>query len=240
MRSNLFDWRGEPEQRPPTRVERVYTELRADILTGRQPPGTRLPFAELTARYQASMGVVREALTRLAAEGLVESEPQYGHRVMPLSAADLNHLTDARCAIEPLVLRQAVEHGGVAWESEVLAAHHRLEHTPQMAAGDPGLLSDDWTTAHADYHNTLLAGCPNPRLLAIAGSLRDAAELYRRWSVALAHSDRDIAAEHRAILNAVLAHNAGKATAALATHIQNTTDILLDQASTEPDDAATA
>ena len=159
---------------------------------------------------------------------------------MPLSAADLNHLTDARRAIEPLVLRQAIEHGGVAWESEVLAAHHRLERTPQMAAGDPGRLSDDWTTAHADYHNTLLAGCPNPRLLAIAGSLRDAAELYRRWSVALARSGRDIAAEHRAILDAILAHDAGKATAALATHIQNTTDVLLDQASTEPDDAATA
>lgn len=224
----------------PTRAERVYAELRADILTGRQPPGTRLPFAELTARYQASMGVVREALTRLAAEGLVESEPQYGHRVMPLSVADLNHLTDARRAIEPLVLRQAIERGGLAWESEVLAAHHRLERTPQLAAGDSGRLSDDWTTAHAAYHDTLLSGCPNPRLLAIAGSLRDAAELYRQWSVALARSDRDIAAEHRAILDAVLAHDAGEATAALTTHIQNTTNILLDQASTEPNDAAIA
>lgn len=224
----------------PTRAERVYAELRADILAGRQPPGARLPFAELTARYQASMGVVREALTRLAAEGLIESEPQYGHRVMPLSAADLNHLTDARRTIEPLVLDQAIEHGGVAWESEVLAAHHRLERTPQTAAGEPGRLSDDWTTAHADYHNTLLAGCPNPRLLAIARSLRDAAELYRQWSVALAHPDRDIAAEHRAILDAVLAHDAGKATAALTTHIQNTTDVLLDQASMKSDDTATA
>lgn len=224
----------------PTRVERVYAELRADILAGRQPPGTRLPFAELTVRYQASMGVVREALTRLAAEGLIESEPQYGHRVMPLSAADLNHLTDARRAIEPLVLDQAIEHGGVTWESEVLAAHHRLERTPETAAGDPGRLSDDWTTAHADYHNTLLAGCPNPRLLAIARSLRDAAELYRQWSVTLANPDRDIAAEHRAILDAVLAHDAGKATAALATHIQNTTNILLNQASMKSDDTATA
>ena len=224
----------------PTRAGRVYAELRADILAGRQPPGTRLPFAELTARYQASMGVVREALTRLAAEGLVDSEPQYGHRVMPLSAADLNHLTDARRAIETLVLGQAIEHGGVAWESEVLAAHHRLERTPQMAAGDPGRLSEDWITAHAAYHDTLLSGCPNPRLLAIAGSLRDAAELYRRWSVALARSDRDVAAEHRGILDAVLAHDAGKATTALAEHIQNTTNVLLDQASTEPDDTATA
>ena len=101
----------------PTRAERVYAELRADILAGRRHPGTRLPFAELTARYEASMGVVREALTRLTSEGLVESEPQYGFRVVPLSVADLEHLTEARTAIEPLVLGQAVEQGGVAWEA---------------------------------------------------------------------------------------------------------------------------
>ena len=224
----------------PTQAERVYAELRADILAGRQRPGARLQFASLTARYEASTGVAREALTRLAAEGLVESEPQYGFRVVPLSVADLNHLTDARAAIETLVIGQAVEHGGLGWESEVLAAHHRLERTPQMDAGDPDRLSDDWTAAHAAYHHALLAGCPNPRLLAIAESLRDAAELYRRWSVPLAHADRDIAGEHRTILHAVLAHDADAATAALAAHIQATTNVLLGEADAGATDTATA
>ncbi len=224
----------------PTRAERVYAQLRADILAGRRRPGARLPFAELTTRYEASMGVVREALTRLTAEGLVDSEPQYGFRVVPLSVADLNHLTDARAAIETLVLGQAVEHGGVSWESEVLAAHHRLDRTPEMAAEDPSRLSDDWTVAHAAYHHALLAGCPNPRLLTIAESLRDAAELYRRWSVPLAHAQRDIAGEHRAILDAVLAHDADAATAALAAHIEATTNVLLGETDDRADDAATA
>ena len=186
------------------------------------------------------MGVVREVLTRLTAEGLVESEPQYGFRVVPLSVADLKHLTDARAAIETLALGQAVEHGGVPWESEVLAAHHRLEHTPQMAAEDPRRLSDEWTAAHAGYHHALLVGCPNPRLLGIAESLRDAAELYRRWSVPLANTHRDFAGEHRAILNAVLMHDAAAAIAALAAHIQATTNVLLDQSDGWVDDTATA
>ena len=218
----------------------AYAELRADILTGRQPPGTRLPFAELTARYQASMGVVREALTRLAAEGLVESEPQYGHRVMPLSVADLNHLTDARRAIEPLVLRQAIERGGLAWESEVLAAHHRLERTRSWPPATPARLVRrlDHRPRRLPRHPAVRLPQPPPaRHRRIAPRRRRA---HRQWSVALAHSDRDIAAEHRAILNAVLAHDVGKATAALTTHIQNTTNVLLDQASTEPNDAATA
>ena len=225
---------------PRTRVERVYAQLRADVLAGRQRPGARLPFAELTARYQASIGVVREALTRLATEGLVESEPQYGFRVTPLSVADLEHLTAARTAIETLVLGQAVEHGGVGWESEVLAAHHRLERTPQRAADDPDRLSDAWTAAHATYHHTLLAGCPNPRLRAIADSLRDAAELYRQWSVPLTRTDRDIDGEHRAVLDAVLAHDADAATAALATHIQHTADLLLAHGTPEAADEASA
>lgn len=224
----------------PTRAERVYAELRADILGGRQRPGARLPFAELTARYGASMGVVREALNRLAAEGLVEAEPQFGFRVVPLSVADLKHLTDARVAIEALVLGQAVENGGVGWEGDVLAAHHRLERTPQRADDDPSRLSDDWTVAHAAYHHALLAGCPNPRLLAIAEALRDSAELYRRWSVPLAHSQRDIPGEHRAILDAVLAHDTAAATAALAAHIQHTTNVLLEQAETDLNDTASA
>ncbi|WP_064745544.1 GntR family transcriptional regulator [Pseudonocardia acaciae] len=211
----------------PTRAERVYGELRADILAGRKLPGQRLPFAELTERYGASMGVVREALTRLTAEGLVESEPQYGYRVRRISSGDLRHLTEARCAIETLVLRMAVEHGGVAWESEVLAAHHRLERTPTMCAEDPDRLSDDWVIAHAGYHNALLDGCPNPRLRAVAGSLRDSAELYRRWSLPLGGEDRDVAGEHRAILNAVLAHDPDAATAVYTRHLQHTTNVLL-------------
>jgi DNA-binding GntR family transcriptional regulator len=170
----------------------------------------------------------------------VESEPQYGFRVVPLSVADLKHLTDARAAVETLVLGQAVEHGDVAWESEVLAAHHRLERTPQQAADDASRLSVSWTAAHAAYHHTLLAGCPNPRLRAVADSLRDAAELYRQWSVPLAHVDRDIAGEHRAILDAVLARDVDAAAAALAAHIHATTNVLLDQAEAQVDDTATA
>jgi len=217
----------------PTRAERVYGELRADILAGRRHPGERLPFADLSARYGASMGVVREALTRLAAEGLVESEPQYGFRVMPISADDLRHLTEARRAIEPLVFRAAIEHGGLAWEAQVVAAHHRLERTPVLAADDPERVGEEWAEAHAEYHRALLAGCPNPRLRSVAASLRDAAELYRRWSATLDQHQRDIPAEHRAMLDAVLAQDADAAAEALSAHIQHTTDLLLEQAVVE-------
>lgn len=217
----------------PTRVELVYRQLRADILAGRQAPGARLPFADLLTRYGASMGVVREALSRLTAEGLVESEAQHGFRVIPISAVDLRHLTAARCAIETLVLREAMQHGGVEWESRVLAAHHRLAAMMLTAVDDPARLTDEWAAAHATFHSALLDGCPNPRLRAVAASLRDSAELYRRWSVPLGHENRDIAHEHRGILAAVLAHDVDSAVALLHEHIQHTTRVLLCDAEAE-------
>ena len=109
-----------------TRAERVYNELRSDTLAGRWYPGQRLPFEELCGRYDASVGVMREALQRLAEQGLVLVEPNRGFRVVPVSEDDLRHLTEARLEIESLTLRLAVEQGSLEWETQVIAAHHRL------------------------------------------------------------------------------------------------------------------
>ncbi len=211
-----------------TKAERVYGQLRADILAGRHAPGDRLRYAELCEHYQTSMGVLREGMLRLSEQGLVRGEPQQGFQVAPLSIADLRDLNDARRDLESLTLRYAVANGDIDWESRVIAAHHRLSRTPQLVADDPSRLSDDWVAAHAEFHYCLLEGCPNQRLKDIAGSLRDAAELYRRWSVPLGGPDaRDPAAEHAAIVSAVLSRDADEAVRQLDAHIGRTTDILL-------------
>ncbi len=209
-----------------THAERVYRRLRADILAGRKGPGEKLPLAVLATEYQASMGVVREALLRLAGEGLAVAEPQIGFRVVPISMADLVHLTEARCAIEGLVFEQAVQFGDLEWESALIAAHHRLERTPQMDGKDADRVAEDWASAHAHFHSTLLSGCPNPRLRATALSLRDAAELYRRWSVPLGGNHRDIVSEHRGLRDAALARDKELAVRLLVEHIETTTRLL--------------
>ena len=145
-----------------TRTEQVYAQLRADILSGRVLPGTKLRFAELTERYDCSTSVVREGLTRLAEQGLVQSEPQHGFHVTPLSQDDLDDLTTARCEIEGLVLRMSIEHGDIAWESEVVAAHHALDRTPMESDGDPVVMSEEWTLAHARFHQASVVRVPEP------------------------------------------------------------------------------
>ena len=76
-----------------TRTEQVYARMRSDILAGHLTPGAKLPFAELVARYGGSTSVIREGLTRLVEQGLVQAEPQHGFRVVPLSISDLDDLT---------------------------------------------------------------------------------------------------------------------------------------------------
>ncbi|GAA2577390.1 GntR family transcriptional regulator [Dactylosporangium fulvum] len=220
--------------RSETRAERIYANLRGDILTGRLLPGQRLPFAELGARYSTSVGVLREALSRLVEQGLVLSEPQLGFRVTPVTEEDLRDLTNTRIDIETLCLRHAITHGDLAWESRLVAAYHTLDRTPELASTQPPTVNEDWAAAHAAFHAALLDGCPSRRLRDIAASLRDASELYRRWSRHLGGEDtRDIAGEHRELRDAVLARDVEKAEAALARHISYTTRALLAEA---PDD----
>jgi DNA-binding GntR family transcriptional regulator len=218
-----------------SKAERVFEALRADILAGRLPPGRRLRYTELCEEYQTSMGVLREGMLRLAEQGLVRGEPQQGFQVVDLSVEDLRDLTDARLELESLTLRYALTNGDVEWESRLIATHHRLSRTPQLDVDDSERLSDHWVAAHAEFHHSLLDGCANRRLKDIAGSLRDAAELYRRWSVPLGgDTERNVTSEHEAILKAALARESDQAILLLRSHIQHTTNVLLDAFATEP------
>jgi DNA-binding GntR family transcriptional regulator len=211
-----------------SRTQAVFDELRADILSGRLAPGDKLQFARLVEHYRGSIGVIREALQRLVEQGLVQSEAQQGFRVVPISRDDLADLTTARCAIEGLAIRMAAEAGDVQWESEIVAAHHVLSRAPQFADPKTGEFTEEWAEAHRRFHLALIQACPNRRILAAAQSLRDSAELYRRWSASVGQDrKRDLAREHRELLDLCLARDAEGAQTALANHLRRTSAPLL-------------
>lgn len=203
----------------------VYDQLRADILGGVHKPGGKLKFAELGDRYGASVSVIREALTRLVEARLVESEPRIGFRVAPLSLEDLRDLTATRIDLESIAVRYAIQRGDMAWEAELVAAHHRLERTPIVTQQGPERVSDEWEAAHATFHRMVLAGCNSPRLMAMTDVLRDGSELYRRWSQPQ-EPGRDVLAEHRRILQAILDRDIDAAIHALGDHYRRTAEIL--------------
>lgn len=205
----------------------MYQAIRADIMSGDLQPGAKLAFAALVERYGSSVGVIREALQRLTEQDLVESRPQRGFHVIQISPADLHDLTDARAEIEVLALRRAIRHGDTEWEALLVAAHHRLSSAPQYEEGAERF-SEPWARAHAAFHEALLVGCPNRRILSAATALRDSAELYWRWSAPHFDRERNIAREHRQILEASLARDEDRAALLLREHIERTTDRLIE------------
>jgi DNA-binding GntR family transcriptional regulator len=232
-----------------TRSEAVHDRIRADILGGRLRPGQRLKFPELSERYGVSTGAVREALLRLAARNLVSSEAHHGFQVTDLTARGLADLTEARIEIESLALRRAISEGDLAWQARVLAAHHTFEQTPRGTGDGTGSgdgngdePSEQWLIAHADFHTALLEGCANTRLRDLAASLREEAELYRRWSRptpedAERWTDEAVHEEHRDLLGAVMTRDAERADAALRRLIGSTALLALD-IGTDPTAAA--
>ncbi|MEI4747793.1 GntR family transcriptional regulator [Rhodococcus qingshengii] len=210
----------------PTRSDVVLDQIRSDVLNGRLDPGSRLGFVDLGERYKVSTGVLREVLPRLVEQGLATSEPQLGFRVIDVSPIRLSRLTDARVAIETLVTREAVTHGDIAWEADVVGTHHAL-----VRIGDSltdGNIHEEWLVAHEAFHGAILRGCDNGYLVDIASRLRSISEVYRCWSRSeLASTTRDLAHEHRQIMEAAIARDADRAVELTETHIRRTTELLL-------------
>jgi DNA-binding GntR family transcriptional regulator len=97
----------EPDDQVP--ATRLTTLMRNAILEGALSPGQRLVEAELTARFDAKRGAVRQALIQLEGEGLVERERNRGARVRPISLPEAIEITEARAVLEGLCAAKAAE-----------------------------------------------------------------------------------------------------------------------------------
>lgn len=95
---------------------RAYQDLRAAILSGAYPAGERLREERLASSLGFSRTPVREALRRLATDGLVRLEPNRGAEVVGWSESDLEEIFELRVLLEGRAVRRAAEHGTVNLE----------------------------------------------------------------------------------------------------------------------------
>jgi GntR family carbon starvation induced transcriptional regulator len=206
----------------PTLESTVRQQLRADILSGRLLPCDKLRVAELSTRYAAAGTTIREALSRLVSEGLVTSEANKGFRVAPASLDGLLDLTGTRKVIEAAALRLAIQHGDSAWEAEIVGQFHQLSR----ASPDPAAFLE-WEGLHRSFHHALLAACGLATLLDLAGRLYDLGQRYRALMLDLdPQGGRDLLAEHRALMDAALAHEADKGVDLLCSHLDYTYQVI--------------
>jgi DNA-binding GntR family transcriptional regulator len=144
-------------------VDQVYVAVRERILSGELPRGSRLRQEELAAELGVSRTPLREALRRLASEGLVDFNPNRGATVSREDVANLWHAWAARMAIEPGAARLAAQ----SCEPEAIAGLRALIGE-QRAGVDRGL---DTYAANRDFHLALVAASGNPHLVRFAETL---------------------------------------------------------------------
>ncbi|WP_270937415.1 GntR family transcriptional regulator [Falsiroseomonas oryzae] len=196
----------------------VHRRLRADLLNGRIAPGSKLKVQAIGAAYGAGASPVREALSSLAAEGLVQRIEGRGFRAAPATVGEFDELVRARCWLEEVVLRESLSAGDAAWEEALVVAQWRLR---RLDRGDAA-----WEAAHAAFHRALLAACPSSTLRDMAETLRERAERYRALARPAAYPGRDVGAEHHAIAETALARHVPRAIMLLKEHYERTADFL--------------
>ncbi|WEK28841.1 MAG: FCD domain-containing protein [Candidatus Pseudomonas phytovorans] len=210
-----------------TMASQLEARVRQDIINGTLAPGSRLRLKELAEHYDAGVIPLREALSRLASSGFVSSEDQKGFSVGRISAEEILDITQARVLIECQALAESIRHGDLEWESQLIAAHHRLDRLP-IVEGPERLMKPEWENAHEVFHQALLANCRSAWLLRLSQMLRDQTARYRMLSVHYPEgAERDVPHEHRSLLEACLARDIDKACALLAEHYQSTTRSVL-------------
>ncbi len=212
-----------------TMASQLADSVRDDILNGILPPGSRLNLSNLSRHYKAGINPLREALSRLSTTGFITAEDQRGFRVSEISRDELIDTQRVRIALECIALRESMENGGVVWEGEIIAAHHRMSRVQNTPDGSRLALDTDWETAHSDFHFALLSGCRSQWLMLFINTLFECSTRYRKAVVRARRKSirRNVAQEHQELMDAVLNKNADKACELLSKHFDETTDFIL-------------
>jgi GntR family transcriptional regulator, carbon starvation induced regulator len=205
-----------------TLSDQAYQQLRADIIRGDLSPNEKLRIEHLRKVYGVGASPLREALSRLTADGFVTAEGQRGFRVAAMSEEDLEDITRLRILLEKQALTQSIAHGDDAWESRIVAAFYQLEKVEESEARDP----TEWEKRNHDFHEALIAGCTSKWLRRFYGILYDQHKRYRNIALST-EIPRDLHQEHEELRNAALARDTERASKAIDHHIRRTAEITL-------------
>jgi DNA-binding GntR family transcriptional regulator len=195
--------------------ERVAESLRAALVSGRMVPGTTYSIPALAEQFGVSATPVREAMLDLVNEGIMSAVPNKGFRVVELSDAELDQITELRRLLEvPTVgdLAGAIDR----------AAVRRLRALAD-AVSDAARRGDvvGYVEADRELHLALLAEAGNPRLVEMVGRLRDQSRLYGLEQLAAEGVLVDSAAEHMRLIDALESGDRRAAERVMAHHLDH-------------------
>lgn len=203
--------------------ERAYRELRRRILDGELMVGDQYLEQEVAVMLGMSRTPCREALIRLANEGLVEVRARHGMRVKPISVRDTREIYDVLTALESVA-------AGLAAEREL--SKDDIERLRDAVSDmDARLESDDldgWAQADERFHRLLLELSGNRRIVDLVGTYIDQAHRVRMLTLRLRPKPVASNDDHRAVVDAIVAHDAEAARRIHWNHRERSGKLLVD------------
>jgi DNA-binding GntR family transcriptional regulator len=201
--------------RTATASSRIYSDLRTELVSLHRRPGEVISEAEIAVLYGVSRTPVREAILRLAEEGLVEIFPQSGIFVSRIPLSALPEAIIIRKALEATTAQLATER---ATSSQILALRSILER--QREANSAGE-HDDFHRADELFHATIAEVAGYPGIWTLIQQVKVHVDRYRQLTLPQQGRIPRVIAEHEAILRAIEARDPSGARIAMEFHLES-------------------
>jgi len=202
-------------------VDDATQSLRNAILDGRLTGGARLRQTALADRLGISRTPIREALGRLQHEGLIELLPRSGVRVTLLNADEAVELYDLREVLDGLAARLAAGRADAAALARLERPLARMAEC--VSRRDPG----PWFRAHVSFHEEIVKIAGNRPLARLSSVVRLSIRHFHPLLLRTERRLEDAYREHRAIFEAIAAHDVEAAEGLARAHIASAKEIVL-------------
>lgn len=206
-------------------VERAVAQIKQKIRSGDFVPGQRLVAGDLAAELKISGGPIREALTKLAGEGLVEVQPHRGAVVKSQSPTDIVEIYQLREVIEGLAARlaaKAISQDASALEPIQIAADKGRDYAKQGNYLGYGL-------ANMDFHEAIYAAAGSSRITTLARQFSDQIDRLNNRRLTQSSVLVRSAVEHDEILAAISQGNEALAEERMRKHVSSSGKKVLGQ-----------
>ncbi|NEW27701.1 GntR family transcriptional regulator [Nocardia cyriacigeorgica] len=203
----------------------MYETLRAELMNGDIKFGERLTEPKVSARFGISRTPVREALTVLCSDGLLQRE-EYGFSPVRPSIPLVRDLYELRITLELGGLQRAMQNPDVTHDKALLTAERKawLDLQTDPPEQEPGFVVRD-----EEFHVTLLTASGNTEMVRALRSVNSRIRHVRMYDFMVNNRIETTISEHLAILDAVLADDLSLAYRLLHTHIGESLDVVLDR-----------
>jgi DNA-binding GntR family transcriptional regulator len=199
-----------------TEAQRIYKELKQDIVTCKLAPGLSISELEMCTRYDASRTPVREACRRLGNESLMQMIPFRGYSITPLTIEEYRNLHELQTIVEPAVAALAAERASQEQLKEIGGWA-----TYEYKVGQPNSYYTflEW---NKNFHISIAVASKNQSLLDIVTNAQTRLMRYYYLVIVMDSYGPQLVAEHRELVRALRSGNADLARARASDHLENT------------------